>query len=346
MSKVKNWCFTAFKNIEQYKDINTIIQRDTKNTIKYIIYQGEYTKDKIQHIQGYIQMKDRKEMTAIKKLLDDKTIHLEPSKGTPQEASNYCKKTEKDGEPQDIFLEYQEYGELDITISGTRTDLIGLKDKLINGETLTNIMMNTIDNTELRNCLHYNRPLRELQHNIQQKTQREKVLEKYEDIEWNKLQKHLISIIDTEKEIDETRKIHWIYDEYGNNGKTHLAKYLVANGDTYYITGGKQADILYSYEGQSIIIYDLARTYADNLDHIYTTIENLKNGFYLSTKYNSEQRIYSKQPTILILANFKPDTSKLSKDRWNIIDTDDYIEEYIPKTDKELIPKKKIHNVI
>jgi len=342
MTQYKNWCFTAFKNIEQYNDINNIIQRDTKKNIKYIIYQGEYTKDKIQHIQGYIQFYDKKRMEQIKKLLDDKTVHLEPSKGTPQEASNYCKKTEKDGEPQDIFLEHQEYGELDTTTSGKRTDLIGLKDKLNNGETLTNIMMDTTDEKELRNCLHYNRPLRELQHNIQQKTQREKVLEKYQDIEWNLLQKYIISIIDKEKDIDETRQIHWVYDEYGNNGKSHLAKYLVANGDTYYITGGKQADILYSYEGQSIIIYDLARTYADNLDHIYTTIENLKNGFYLSTKYNSEQRIYSKQPTIIILANFKPDTSKLSKDRWNIIDTENYKEDIILIEEPELKPIKKL----
>jgi len=342
MSKVKNWCFTAYNNLEQYNDINNIIQRDKKQTIKYIIYQGEYTKDKRQHIQGFIQFNDRKEMTFIKKLFNDNTIHLETTLGTPQQASDYCKKTEKDGQPQEIFLEHQEYGELDITTSGKRTDLIALKDKLNNGETLTNIMMNSTDEKELRNCLHYNRPLRELQHNIQQKTQRERVLEKYEDIEWNLLQKHILSIIDKEKDIDETRQIHWVYDEYGNNGKSHLAKYLVANGDTYYITGGKQADILYSYEGQSIIIYDLARTYADNLDHIYTTIENLKNGFYLSTKYNSEQRIYSKQPTIIILANFKPDTSKLSKDRWNIIDTENYKEDIILIEEPELKPIKKL----
>jgi len=322
--QTKNWCFTAFNNLEQYEDINNILKRDKKQTIKYIIYQGEYTKDNKQHIQGFIQFKTIKDMTYIKKLLDDNTAHLEKMKGTAEQASNYCKKTEKDGEPQEIYLQVQTYGELDITTSGTRTDLIELKNRLIEGETLNNIMMDTQDERTLRNCVQYNRTLRELQHTIHQKTQRELIIEKYENIEWNKLQKHLISIIETEQD---TRKINWVYDEYGNTGKTHFAKYFVAKGDTYYITGGKQADILYSYEGQSIIIYDLARTYADNIDHIYTTIENLKNGFYLSTKYNSEQRIYNKQPIIIILANFKPDTSKLSADRWNIIDTEDYIQE-------------------
>ena len=32
----------------------------------------------------------------------------------------------------------------------------------------------------------------------------------------------------------------------------------------------------------------ISRTYAENLDHIYTCIENFKNGQYLNTKYNSE----------------------------------------------------------
>jgi hypothetical protein len=337
MSRVKNWCFTAFNNLEQYEDINNIIQRDKKQTIKYIIYQGEYTKDNKKHIQGFIQFTTQKEMTFVKKLLNDNTAHLEVMRGSPEQASNYCKKTEKDGEKQGIYLEHKIYGELDTTTSGTRTDLIALKNRLIEGETLTNIMINTQDERTLRNCVQYNKTLRELQHNIQQKTQRELVLEKYENIEWNKLQKHLINILETE---EDTRKINWVYDEYGNTGKTHLAKYYTALGNTYYITGGKQADILYSYEGQQIIIYDLARTYADNIDHIYTTIENLKNGFYLSTKYNSEQRIYSKQPIIMVIANFKPDISKLSKDRWNIIDTEDYIEETDIIT-TELIAKKK-----
>ena len=109
MTQSKNWCFTAFNNLQQYTDINNIIQRDKKQSIKYIIYQGEYTKDKNQHIQGFIQFIAKKEMTFIKKLLEDKTIHLEPMKGTPQQASDYCKKTEKDNEPQEIYLEHQTY---------------------------------------------------------------------------------------------------------------------------------------------------------------------------------------------------------------------------------------------
>lgn len=336
MVQSKNWCFTAFNNIEQYEDINNIIRRDTKQLIKYIVYQGEYTKETKKHIQGFIQFHSKKRMEQIKKLLDDKTAHLEVMKGTPEQAREYCIKTEKDGIKQEIFLEPKQYGDFDNTTERQRTDLIDIKNRLINGETLNNIMLDTQDEKTLRNCVQYNKTLRELQHTIQQKTQRELILEKYENTIWNIKQKTIINIIDNELEQENTRRINWVYDEHGNTGKTYLARYYVAQGNTYYITGGRQADILYSYEGQPIIIYDLARTYADNIEHIYTTFENLKNGFYLSTKYNTEQRIYSKQPIIIVLSNFKPDINKLSKDRWNIIDLEE-IEDISSVNETEII---------
>jgi hypothetical protein len=64
-------------------------------------------------------------------------------------------------------------------------------------------------------------------------------------------------------------------------------------------------------ENQPIVIIDLARTYADNLEQIYIIIENLKNGMYLNTKYETIQKIF-KIPNIIVMANFKPDLNKLS----------------------------------
>jgi len=62
---------------------------------------------------------------------------------------------------------------------------------------------------------------------------------------------------------------------------------------------------------------------------------------YLSTKYETIQKIF-KVPHIIVMANFKPDRTKLSRDRWNIIDTDDYQED-IPETlpPQPLIPLKR-----
>ena len=54
MPQYKNYSFTSF-NIDidwEHQDIQAI---DKKDAIKYIVYQGEYTKDNKKHIQGYIQ---------------------------------------------------------------------------------------------------------------------------------------------------------------------------------------------------------------------------------------------------------------------------------------------------
>lgn len=318
----KNVCFTSFNMDIEWETLN-IAEIDKKQSIKYLVYQGEYTKDGKKHIQGFIQFTAKKRMEQIKKLFGDNTLHIEPMKGTPLQASNYCKKVEKDGEKQEIFFKHIEYGELENTISGTRTDLIALKDKIIAGEKLNNILRNSEDNKEINNILKYNRPLKALQDEIQMEIVKQELLEDYEDMKPNKLQRYILDIIEQKPD---DRKIYWVYDNIGKSGKSYIAKYIQLTKETYYITGGKQNDILYGYDGQPIIIIDLARTYADNLDHIYTIIENFKNGQYLSTKYETKQKLF-KIPHIIVMANFKPDTSKLSQDRWNILDVEDYKEE-------------------
>lgn len=341
MSKVKNWCFTSF-NIDINWETQNIAELDVKKQIKYIIYQGELCKDGKKHIQGFIQLQDRKEMTFVKKLLKDKSLHLEPMRGTPEQAKRYCtdEYTDENNEYKKLWFKQIEYGELDTTSSGTRTDLIALKNKIVEGEKLNNILIESTDNKEIHNILQYNKTLKKLEQDVRRKSIKEELLKDYENVEWNDIQKKILDIINNKPD---SRKVHWIYDEYGNNGKSYIAKYLQLQYNTYYITGGKQNDILYGYDGEEIVIIDLARTYADNLEHIYTIIENLKNGMYLSTKYETVSKMF-KIPNIIVMANFKPDINKLSRDRWDIIDTEDYITAITHTDIIPLIPKKRINS--
>lgn len=325
-------------NLEwEHFDINII---DTKQKIKYMIIQGEHCKDGKKHIQGFIQFHNKIRPETIKKMLKDNTLHIEPMRGTPEQARKYCtdEYIDKEGKYKDIWMSHKEYGELDTTTERQRTDLVELKNKIVEGQKLNNILMDSTDNKEIHNILQYNRPLKKLEEEVQMKNMREKLLKKYENVKFNKLQCKILDIL--VENVDD-RKVHWIYDEYGNSGKSYMAKYLQLTRDTYYITGGKQNDILYGYEGQDLVIIDLARTYADNLEHIYTIIENLKNGQYLSTKYETKQKLFE-IPYIIVMANFKPDKTKLSKDRWDIIDTLDYQDYEEPLTLPEPIrPLKK-----
>ena len=49
----------------------------------------------------------------------------------------------------------------------------------------------------------------------------------------------------------------------------------------------------------------------------YEVIESVKNGVVFSTKYESQMKVF-KTPHVIIMANFAPDESKMSSDRWDI----------------------------
>lgn len=104
MSRYRSWCFT----INNHDDDDVIICDTIECT--YIVY-GEEIGDKgTPHLQGYVEFKDAKTLTTLKKLLGKKA-HLETRRGTPSQASEYCK---KDGN-------FFERG--DISDQGKRNDL-------------------------------------------------------------------------------------------------------------------------------------------------------------------------------------------------------------------------------
>lgn len=118
------------------------------------------------------------------------------------------------------------------------------------------------------------------------------------------------------------RLIHWIYDGIGGSGKSYLCGHLQVSHGAFITTGGKVADIAHAYNSERIVIFDLPRTMAEHCDHIYSMIECFKNGALFSGKYQSALKIFD-VPHVLVFANFMPDQSKLSKDRWDISDIND-----------------------
>lgn len=69
-----------------------------------------------------------------------------------------------------------------------------------------------------------------------------------------------------------------------------------------------------------VILIDYAR---DQESHIsWQGIEEIKNGIFFNSKYESSMVIYN-SPHVICFANFKPQEYKLSKDRWNILDVNE-----------------------
>lgn len=131
--------------------------------------------------------------------------------------------------------------------------------------------------------------------------------------EW---QRNLISMIDGPVN---PRKVTWVYDIVGGKGKSTFAKYL-AYHKSAMVCGGELKDIAYAVTQMKktekpIFIFDLCRSQGNRLS--YASLESLANGLFFSPKYESAQYI-GPRPHIIVFANFYPDTSKLSSDRWDI----------------------------
>jgi len=235
------WSFT-FNNyeIEQIEMIEQILRHECK----WYVFQEETGEQGTKHLQGTLCLIQRKRMTQLKKLIDER-IHWEMTKSVKASVI-YCTKAEtRSGKIFAFGFDIPEPLKL-IDPKGWQIDIVNL----VQGE-------------------------------------------------------------------PDDRHIHWFWDKDGCIGKTQLAKYLVARHNAYYI-GGKASDIYFAISRakyKKIVILDIARSEIDDVP--YAALECVKNGIFFSGKYESQQCIFN-SPWILCFANYTPDISKMSKDRWVI----------------------------
>lgn len=121
---------------------------------------------------------------------------------------------------------------------------------------------------------------------------------------------------------DDDRIILWVTDEEGGSGKTWFSKYLYRRDPTrtVWIHNGSTKDLMKAIYTKvktlSTVIMDLSRTNYDKIN--WDVIERVKNGMIMSTKYEVESAIID-SPCVLCFANYHPDFSKMSEDRWRIL---------------------------
>lgn len=120
------------------------------------------------------------------------------------------------------------------------------------------------------------------------------------------------------------RKVIWIMDKNGSNGKTRLAEHLEYLGRAESFSNiGRVADFIMNmkqvmdsgFRGNTIFL-NLARS-MEQCDHIYTVIEQIKDQKLYATKYTGG-KVYLPLLHIVVLSNWLPKLDALSKDRWDI----------------------------
>lgn len=126
----------------------------------------------------------------------------------------------------------------------------------------------------------------------------------------------------------ERRIIYWIWEETGNTGKSEFATYMEVH---HNITGLGLSTALDNFYAVSAItdnggkrpngyIFDVPRTLPKRFDwaEVYMSMEKIKDGNFLSTKYVPKKVLYSKTPHMVVFSNQAPDIQAMSIDRWRI----------------------------
>lgn len=125
------------------------------------------------------------------------------------------------------------------------------------------------------------------------------------------------AVLDIVLTVPDDRTIHWYWEPEGMAGKTTFCKYLSAKHRAIPLEG-KKNDILYCaamYE-TDVYVWDLERSMQEYIS--YGALEKIKNGYFMCSKYESKP-IVRACPHVFVFANFPPDLSALSRDRWKVV---------------------------
>ena len=118
------------------------------------------------------------------------------------------------------------------------------------------------------------------------------------------------------------RYVYWIVGVKGNEGKSWFQDYLLAkygyDRSVHLDVCSRSTDIFYALSHRplqttDVFIFNDARS-QDDLSYI--TLEQIKDGRAMSTKYCSRPITFKRPNIVIVFSNRRPVRAKLSEDRW------------------------------
>ena len=119
----RNWCFTLNNYTEL--EVDSLKQFAESDNCRYLIFGYETSQDgSTPHLQGYCETDKAYRLNSLRmRCTGFSRAHLESRKGSPTQASEYCK---KEGH-------FSEFGEISVAKQGNRTDLEEIKHDIEDG---------------------------------------------------------------------------------------------------------------------------------------------------------------------------------------------------------------------
>lgn len=291
-ARTKNWVFTL--NNPTPAEQGVIAELGESNEIEYLVYGRETGEGGTPYLQGYVIFRERETLASAKTKLS-RRVHLEPARGTPVQASDYCK---KDGD-------FTEHGALPPP-QGRRSDWTHFREWVINhddGHITDRDIFREFPGlfARYRDRIHeFVRLIREPVDLVDQPLR-------------GGWQEDLWGIL-TQPPNDRT--IRFYVDEVGNTGKSFFCRYALQHRphEVQVLRVGKRDDLAHSIDPtKSIFLFDIPRGQMEFFQ--FSIAEALKDRMVYSPKYCSTMKILTSVPHVVIFCNELPAVIPLSADR-------------------------------
>lgn len=285
------WVFT----LNNYSEAEVVVLRELANNVKYLVFGREIAPVTLTpHLQGFVIFHSPLRLNSVKLQVSNRA-HLEVARGSSDEAATYCKK-------DNLF---EEFGQVPIAGKTNRYD--DFKQWVLEQPTKPSayLIATTFPSLFLQNgrimefvdLIFPNNPVVEGE------------FRPYQQV-----------LVDRLALPPCDRKIIFVVDTVGNTGKTWFTKkyFSLFPDSVQQLSVGKRDDIAFAInESKRIFFFDLPRSSSEFLQ--YTVLEQLKNGAVMSNKYQSRNKTLEHVPHVVVFMNERPDMSKLSIDRYEII---------------------------
>lgn len=291
----KRWCFT----INNYTPAEQQAILDSADNFDYLVVGRELGDSGTPHLQGFLILQTKLRLRNVKALPGFQRAHLEVARGTPKEASDYCKKDS----------DFSEFGTLP-SGQGKRSEFDTLKEWIKSQDTTPT-----------------HRDLAERFPSLWGRY-RSSVLSFLElfgprpalvDGTLREWQSELDTVIQEEPG---DREVIFVTDPEGNKGKSWLIRYWITKReDVQRLSVGKRDDLAYAIDASKrVFVFDIPR---GNMEYLqYGILEQLKDRMVFSPKYDSREKVLHHQPHVIVFSNEPPEMDKMTADRYKIINLD------------------------
>lgn len=291
---------------------------NNRTRVTFIAYQFEIGENGTPHIQGYMQLSMRMQVGDFADWLEAKLgrrPHVEPQRGSSEQAVDYVGK-EDTRAPNTVPVVLGEYRPLAGRSShqGQRTDLMDVRRDIEDGMSLQSLV-----DKHFEAFAKYDRFLRQYFTDFHQRSATQTLISQTSGTSLRTWQTELLSLV---SEPPVPRRVSWWWERRGNVGKSFMARHLALHCDAVVCQMMKKADLLHMLTKclatKRCVVFDLTRSCeAGAVSVVYEVLEMLSNGYICSGKYDS-QNMWIQPLHLIVFANFEPDRSAMSEDRWDV----------------------------